>query len=300
MASAAQNQRGIAFMLAAMTVFVCNDALMKVARQVYPAGQAVALRAAFAIFAALLLVLLFGDGGRLRSAVRPIVLLRGALDAAVALCFVWALGLMPIANATAITLASPIIMVAIAAATGIEQVGWRRALAVGVGFLGVLLILRPSAAGLEAAALVVVLSAVLASVRDLMTRRIGPDVPASVVSLTATMLTGLVALGLGATEEWTHAWRAETAYVALAALLVAIGTMFLVTAFRVADVGVVAGYRYAVVVFSLVIGYAVWGDIPDALAFCGIGLIVAAGVYTMHRQRVRPDSRLRIPTGPPA
>ncbi|MGO4402865.1 DMT family transporter [Bosea sp. RAF48] len=294
MASAAENRRGIIFMLAAMSLFVVNDTLMKLARETYPAGQAIALRTAFAIVVGLGLVFLARESDRLAMAFRPRVLLRGVLEAFSALTFGWSLGLLPLANITAINMASPLLIVALAVVLGMERVGWRRTLALTVGFIGVLFVVKPGAASFNSAALVALLSTLLVACRDLATRTIGDDVPSTVVSLTTTVLVGTVALGYGLTEQWLPVWRLETVYVALAAVLVTVGTFFIISAFRRTDVGVISQYRYAIIVFATLLGYLVWGDVPDLFAFLGIGLIVGSGLYTMHRQRVRPDSRLKL------
>lgn len=293
MDTAAQNRRGIIAMLTAMTLFCINDALMKLAREAFPTGQAVSLRTCFAILAGLTLVAILGDWRRLASGLKPLVLARGLVEASVAICFIWALGLMPLANITAIAMASPLLIVVLAVLLRIERVGWRRTVALAVGFLGVLIVMRPSADGFSAAALVALASAVLVAVRDLMTRMISDDTPSTVVSLTTTVLVGLAAFGVGTAETWQPAWRIETLYLALAAMLVTVGSFFVISAFRGTDVGVVAGYRYSVVVIAVAIGWLVWGETPDLVAFAGIALIVGSGLYTLHRQRVRADSKLK-------
>lgn len=294
MASAAENRRGIVFMLAAMSLFVVNDTLMKLARETYPAGQAIALRAVFAILFGVALVFAAREGDRLVMAFRPRVMLRGMLEAFGALTFGWSLGLMPLANITAINMASPLLIVALAVLLGIERVGWRRTLALTVGFIGVLFVVRPGATSFNAAALVAVFSVLFTACRDLATRSIGGDVPSTIVSLTTTVLVGVVALGFGLTEQWQPIWRVETVYVALAAILVTAGTFFIISAFRRTDVAVISQYRYTIIVFATLLGYVVWGDVPDLFAFFGIALIVGSGLYTMHRQRVRPDSNLKL------
>ncbi len=300
MASAAENRRGIVFMLAAMSLFVINDVFMKLAREAYPAGQAIALRACFAVVIGFALVFLAREGDRLRLAFRPRVLQRGVIEAFGALTFGWSLGLMPLANLTAINMASPLLIVALAVLLGMERVGWRRVMALAVGFVGVLFVVRPGAESFNAAAIVAVISAILVAGRDLTTRTIGDDVPSTVVSLTTTILVGIVAVVYGFTEEWLPIWRVETVYVGLAAILVTAGTFFIIGAFRRTDVGVISQYRYAIVVFATVLGYLVWGDVPDLYAFIGVALIVGSGLYTMHRQRVRPDSNLKLARKPAA
>lgn len=300
MASAAENRRGIIFMLAAMSLFVINDVFMKLAREAYPAGQSIALRAGIAVVIGFALVFLAREGDRLRLAFRPRVLQRGIIEAFGALTFGWSLGLMPLANLTAINMASPLLIVALAVLLGMERVGWRRVVALAVGFVGVLFVVRPGAESFNAAAIVAVISAILVAGRDLTTRTIGDDVPSTVVSLTTTVLVGIVAVAYGFTEEWLPIWRVETIYVALAAVLVTAGTFFIISAFRRTDVGVISQYRYAIVVFATVLGYAVWGDVPDLYALIGVALIVGSGLYTMRRQRVRPDSNLKLTRKRPA
>lgn len=300
MASAVENRRGIIFMLAAMSLFVINDVFMKLAREAYPAGQSIALRAGIAVVIGFALVFLAREGDRLRLAFRPRVLQRGIIEAFGALTFGWSLGLMPLANLTAINMASPLLIVALAVLLGMERVGWRRVVALAIGFVGVLFVVRPGAESFNAAAIVAVISAILVAGRDLTTRTIGDDVPSTVVSLTTTVLVGIVAVAYGFTEEWLPIWRVETVYVALAAILVTAGTFFIISAFRRTDVGVISQYRYAIVVFATVLGYLVWGDVPDLYAVFGVTLIVGSGLYTMHRQRVRPDSNLKLTRKRPA
>lgn len=300
MATAVQNRRGIIAMLTAMTLFCCNDALMKLARDAFPTGQAVALRTGFAILAGLALVAALGDWRKLKLGLRPLVLLRGLVEALGAMTFIFALGLLPLANITAILMASPLLIVVLAVVLRIESVGWRRTAALAIGFIGVLIVMRPSADGFSAAALIALGSAVLVAVRDLTTRFIGDDIPSTVISLSTTVLVGLLGFAMGAVEEWQSPWRIETAYLVVAAVLVTSGGYFIVGAFRNTDVGVIAGYRYSIVMIAALLGWLIWGDTPDGIALLGIALIVGSGLYTLHRQRVLPDSNLKpTPTQPP-
>ncbi len=293
MATAAQNRRGIIAMMAAMSLFCCNDALMKLAREAFPTGQAVALRTGFAIVVGLVTVAIMGDMRKLPLGLRPLVLGRGIVEALCALTFIWALGMLPLANITAIVMASPLLIVLLAVLLRIETVGWRRTVALMIGFIGVLIVMRPSADGFSAAALIALAGAGLVAIRDLTTRFISSDIPSTVVSLTSTVIVGLLASGMGALETWQSPWRIEMLYLGLAAILVTAGGFCIISAFRNTDVGVVAGYRYSVVPIAVLIGWLVWGDTPDGIAYAGIALIVGSGLYTLHRQRVRHDSQLK-------
>jgi drug/metabolite transporter (DMT)-like permease len=79
----------------------------------------------------------------------------------------------------------------------------------------------------------------------------------------------------------------------------AAGSICIISAYRNTDVGVVSGYRYSVVILAVIMGYLVWGQVPDPIAGLGIAMIVASGLYTMHRQQVVPQSQLKLPSTPP-
>lgn len=100
-------------------------------------------------------------------------------------------------------------------------------------------------------------------------------------------------MAVGLVETWQSPWRIEMLYLGLAARLVTAARFCIISAFRNSDVGVVAGYRYSVVVVAVLIGWLVWGETPDRIAFAGISLIVGSGLYTLHRQRVRHGAQLK-------
>jgi len=286
-ASAASNRRGVIAMVCAMALFVVNDAFVKLATAAYPTGQVLAIRGVFATAAALLLVRSFGSLSDLKAMREPMVLMRGVIEGLVAITFITALAKLPLANMTAILQAASLIVVALAAMLGMERVGWRRWLAIGVGFVGVLIIVRPSADGFNVYAVVALASALLVGFRDLMTRRIGVDVPSTVITFSTTLVVGSMGLVLGLTETWRPFALRETLYLVAAALFVALGNYAIIVAYRDADVSLVSGFRYTVLVFAIVLGAAIWGDWPDAPSLAGAALIVGSGLYTLHRQRVR-------------
>ncbi|MCX7329537.1 MAG: DMT family transporter, partial [Hyphomicrobiales bacterium] len=191
-ASLASNRRGVLAMVAAMALFVVNDALVKLATATYPTGQVLAVRGLFATLAALALVRSFGRFSDLKALAQPLVVLRGLLEGVIAFTFITALAKLPLANITAILQAASLIVVAMAAMLGIERVGWRRWLAICVGFAGVLIIVRPAADGFNVYSLVALASAVLVGVRDLLTRRIGVNIPSSVVTFSTTAVVCLM------------------------------------------------------------------------------------------------------------
>jgi drug/metabolite transporter (DMT)-like permease len=222
------------------------------------------------------------------------VLARACVEALCALTFIWALGLLPLANITAIVMASPLLIVLLAVLLRIESVGWRRALALTVGFIGVLIVMRPSADGFNAAALVALTGAGFVAIRDLTTRFVGSDVPSTVVSLTATVTVGLLASGMGALETWQSPWRIELAYIAGRCGPGHRGRPQ--RHHRLPQQPMWASSRAIATPSSpiaVLIGWLVWGETPDAISYAGIALIVGSGLYTLHRQRARPDSQLK-------
>jgi drug/metabolite transporter (DMT)-like permease len=291
MTQPAANRRGIIATLVACALWTVNDACGKLASEVFPTGQMMAVRGVFAVAIAVSMVVWAGHGRMLwRDAhlvLRPIVLIRAALDAAVVLCFYKGLTHMQLADITAISQATPIIMTVMAAALGIEIFGWRRLIAILVGFSGVLLVVKPSAAGMSIYAMFAVLSAAFVAARDLLTRYIDPSIPSPVVAL-ATAITGAVTgLAMGAAENWQPVFTAPTLYLVLAGIIVTIGNLLIVIAYRDAEVAVVAPFRYSSILTALLLGYAVFGNLPDRISVAGIILIMGSGVYTVHREQVR-------------
>ncbi|MFI5011340.1 MAG: DMT family transporter [Hyphomicrobiales bacterium] len=291
MAEPAVNRRGILATLVAGVFWICNDACGKLASEVFPTGEIMAVRGVFAVTLAVGVVIATGHGRMLWHGaplfLRPVTLIRALLDAAVVLTFYKALPYMQLANITAISQATPIIMTLMAAALGMERIGWRRFLAILVGFSGVVLIIKPSAEGLTVYAAFAVMSAALVAARDLLTRYIDPVIPSPIIALMTTVAGGLAGLALGATEEWRPVVVAPTLYLIMAGILVTLGNLSIVIAYRNAEVGVVAPFRYFGILMALPLGYTIFGDLPDTLSICGIALIMGSGVYTMHRERMR-------------
>ena len=210
LADPAVNRRGIVATLTAVVLWTCNDTCGKLASEVFPTGEMMAIRGVFAIAIAVTLVLGTGHGRILwRGAhlfLRPMVLLRALLDAVVVLTFLKALTHMQLADVTAISQATPIIMTLLAAAFGLERIGWRRFLAVLVGFSGVLLVVKPSTEGLSAYATLAVISAALVALRDLLTRYIDSVIPSAVIALVTAVAGAFTGVLLGMTEEWKPAF----------------------------------------------------------------------------------------------
>ena len=293
MSHAVANRRGILAMLAAMTLFTANDTLVKLSTSDLPPGEIMAVRGLFAVLLVVALVAARGEARHLPALRHPVVLLRGALEAALAFLFITSLSRLPIANVNAILLAAPIILTALAVALGLEQVGWRRWGAVLVGFVGVLFIVKPSPSGLNPYAALVLGCAVLVALRDLVTRRAGSAVPSGIITLGTTAAVALGGLCVAIGETWRMPSGREVALLASAAVFVGLGNLAIVRALRIGEMSVVSPFRYSIVLTTLAVGYAVFGDWPDLPACVGIVLVVGSGLYTLHRERKR------LPVGRP-
>lgn len=281
------NRRGIVAMLLAMAFFVVNDSLLKLAATTAPPGQIMAVRGVFATAMALAIVAAAGELRGIRTLASPFVALRACLEAAVAFLFISTLPHLPLAVISAIVQSTPLIMTLAMVVLGLERVGWRRWSAIIVGFVGVLLVVRPGADGIDIHALVALGVALLVTARDLSTRFIPSDAPSTVAALASTAAVGLAGLVAGLGETWPPLPARELSYIGGAAILVTLGNLAGIIAFRGTDVSVVSPFRYSVILWAILLGFAVFGELPEPSAFAGIALIVASGVYTIHREHAR-------------
>jgi drug/metabolite transporter (DMT)-like permease len=282
-----QNRRGIIAMVAAMAVFTANDTAMKLALVQLPVGQAMAVRGLFALVICFALIFASGHAGKVKMLVRPVVVMRAAFEATGAIAFFTCLKLLPLADVVAITQATPLIIAAYCAATGLAQMGWRRWAAVIVGFSGVLVVVRPGASAFDPTMLVAVVAAMLVAARDITTRAIPSGIPSMVVLFSTSVAVLLSGGALGATETWVPLDRTSIALLGAASLLVTLAHYCAITAFRDVDVAVVSPFRYTVLIWAIVAGMLVFGEYPNGLTLVGAALIAGSGLYTVHRERIQ-------------
>ena len=272
-------------MAIAMAAFVSNDTLMKLLSSELPVGTLIFWRG---IFASLILFAVLSFNGALAHlpmAGSPKVLLRSLTDGIATILFMAALVHMPIANLTSINHAAPLVVTALAAIFLKEQVGWRRSTAILVGFIGVLLIARPSSGGFDRYALMGMGVVAGVALRDILTRRIPSSVPAPVVAFANSSLVVVGAFALAHMEGgllMPHGH--QLLYLGAAGAFLSLGYHFMVQTLRYADVSASAPIRYSGVLWALLSGILVFGEIPNGLALVGIVLIVGSGLYTLHRE----------------
>jgi drug/metabolite transporter (DMT)-like permease len=287
------DSRAILAMLAAMALFVVNDALVKMTTSILPISQVLVIRSVFSCTVMLALVFSMRQAHALAAILSPRIALRAALEGCIAWGFVTALSHLPLANVSAIFQASTLIIIALAAILGIDRIGWRRWLAVFIGFIGVLMVVKPSLSGFNEYSLLALGTCCIVAVRELITRNISGDIPSGVVAFWSTagvmMVGGLLGLGehLAGAGAWAQpAWR-EILLLMMAALFVAGGNFCLISAYRHGDVSIISALRYSVMVFALIIGFLFFGEWPDSLSLIGAALIIGSGLYALHRQRLK-------------
>ena len=273
-------------MVASMAGFAAEDALIKALAGSIPIGQ-------IGIFLGVGGFLVFGIMAQLqghslfdRQALRGAVLLRNLAEVCAVICMLLGIALAPLSIVTAVLQAMPLTVTLAAAVFLREPVGWRRWSAIIIGFIGVLMIIRPGASGFDPYVLFPLGAVIALTVRDLATRQI----PASVASIQvsgwgfATAIPGglliLLMRGEGLVEPSALDWGLQ----ALALLAGILGYTTLVLATRAGDIGLTTPFRYSRLVFGMLIGVIVFGERPDWLTLAGAALIVGAGLYTLMRE----------------
>lgn len=273
-------------MMGSMTAFTVNDAFMKLLSTDLPFFQILFIRSVGVV---VLMALLARRAGalnfRMARGDQKLIALRSLAEMGAAWFFISALFHLPIANVTAIIQALPLTVTLGAALVFGEPVGWRRFAAIGVGFIGVWLIVRPGTDSFNIYSLYAVAAVACVTVRDLCARRVSGGVP----SLTIALVAGLAVLLFSGVGAVIIDWRPVTAgnWLLMICAIVAIlgGYLFSVSAMRIGEVGVVAQFRYTSLLVALFLGFVVFGDWPDKLTLLGAVIVVASGLFTLWRER---------------
>ena len=267
--------------------FVANDALIKYASQSLGGTQAIFVRGLFSVFFLLVLAHALGVTRQWRRLADPRSLGRSSLDALSTMAYLTALFHLPIGNATAINMATPLFITLFAVLFLREHPTRARWIALAGGFAGVLLIVQPAASGFNAWALLCVGGTLIGWGRDLITRFIDRSIPSVLLTLSTTALVTISAGVMMLFLPWQPVTATHLGVLALAGLLLGNAHYFLIYSMRAGEVSLIAPFRYSGLLVALVIGFLVWGDVPNALAFSGIALLVGAGLYVLYTERAR-------------
>jgi drug/metabolite transporter (DMT)-like permease len=282
-----ENLRGIVAITACNLLFLINDALIKLANSEMPLGEILFFRG---VAVSILLVPIVLWTGAWRQAAHlwnwP-VFWRTVAEMAAAILYLLALFHLPIANTNAIAQIVPLMVTATGAIFLGEVVGWRRWTAIAVGFAGVLVVVRPGLSGFNAFSLVALASMLFITLRDVTTRIMPRGLPALLVAVVTGVAVGLSGpvLGLSLGEAWVPPTGRTVALIAGSACFLLGGYLTAVEFMRHGDIAVIAPFRYTVIVWAMITGFLLWGELPDLLMLVGTAIIIATGVYTFYRER---------------
>jgi drug/metabolite transporter (DMT)-like permease len=283
----ADNRRGILAMSLAMALFIANDALVKQVSATLPGPQLIFIRGLMATTLVLIMAQAMGHLKNWRLMLNKRLWIRGSLDAAASLAYLTAVFHLPLANATAINLSSPLFITAFAIVFLKEQVGLQRGLLILLGFTGVLLVVQPSSEGFNVYAWLAVLATLLHATRDTLTRGIGLHVPALLITLSTAVSVAVAAGGITLTQTWTPVDSLSLALLLGASLFLSMAYYLLIVAMRSGEMSLVAPFRYSGLLFALLIGYVVWGDVPNRLGWAGIFLLAMSGLLILRSERFK-------------
>ena len=280
------NLRGIRLMTAAMACFIVNDTLVKVASAWLPAGQLIFVRGLMAT--ALVLAVMRATATPVSSLRRAghVVGWRAGVDALATFAYLLSLFHLPLANATAINMATPLVITLAAALLLGERVGRWRWAAVALGFAGVLLVVQPGLEGFNAWAWLCLGGTALHALRDMLTRHVPASVPSLAVTLATAIAVTTLAGAVTLTQGWVPVGPRQLAVLAAAAVFLAAGYHLVIQATRIGELSAVAPFRYSGLLMAVASGWLVWGDLPNALAWAGIAAIIGSGLYLL-----RPATR---------
>ena len=289
------NLRGVAYMCLSMLAFTANDTFMKSVTAEVPLFQVIFLRGVVAIAGLVVMGLVTGAfRQRLKGGDWGLIALRSVAEIFATLTFLTALLHMQLANLSAIMQALPLAVTLGAALVFGDRIGWRRMTAILVGFIGVMIIIRPGTAAFDVWSLLGVASVLCVVVRDLSVRRLGPHVPSIIVALGAAVVVAVMGLGFAPLQGvamfdgmtgWQELTGSQTLRVLGAGAFLIVGYLCAVTAMRFGDIGVVAPFRYTSLLWAILLGFAAFGNLPDGWTLVGAVIVVGSGIYTLLRER---------------
>jgi drug/metabolite transporter (DMT)-like permease len=277
---------GIYYMIAAVLLFSCMDALIKRASADYPTGQIVFFRNLFAFIPVFYFLRQAGGIAVLRTKRPRDHILRGIAGVtAMGLVFT-AFKLLPLAEAVALSLAGPIFLTALSVPMLGEKVGLRRWSAVIAGFIGVLVMTRPGAGVFDPTALFAVGGALFYALAMISIRWLSSTEPAaSTVFYFTLFATAVGALSLP--FQWQTPDVPGFLLLAGIGLIGGIAQMAMTQAFRLAPASIVAPFEYLALVFAVSLGYLFWSEVPDSYILAGSAIVVGSGLYILHRETAR-------------
>jgi drug/metabolite transporter (DMT)-like permease len=285
--------KGIALILLSTIFLGTSDATSKYLSATLPSVEIAWIR--FFVFAIIMVPAMVPGTTiySLRTASVRLQLFRGAALLGSSLFFITGLRYLPIAEASATGFVSPLFVTALSIIFLAEKVGMRRWIATATGLFGVLIILRPGTSAFHVAAFLPIISAFCWAATLIMTRMMSGKEHSSTI-MTYSSIAGVAIMSVLA----PFAWVAPTWHDILFGILVGVastaGQWIVVLAFRYADASVLAPFSYTQLLWVSILGFLVFDEVPDAWTIVGASFIIASGLYTAHRERVRRSQLLTL------
>jgi drug/metabolite transporter (DMT)-like permease len=214
-------------------------------------------------------------------------LARGVLAVLMLTSFVYAISGMPLSEAYTLFFVAPLMITAMSVPLLKETVDRRRWIAILAGFGGVLIVLRPGFVGLDLMAVAVLIGATCYALNAISVRILGrTDSTAAMSFWFMAMLA--VGAGLLALPDWQPLRITDAGWLIGMGVTGALGQLLITEAFKCAPVSVIAPFEYSTLFWGVLLDLVLWGDLPGPIVFVGAAVIVASGLYLIHRERAPP------------
>ncbi|WP_249147478.1 DMT family transporter [Bradyrhizobium jicamae] len=289
--------KGIALILLSTVFLGTSDVTAKYLSSTLPSIEITWIR--FVVFALIMLPTMLPGSSlfALRTSRPGLHVLRGSALLGSSLLFITGLGFLPIAEASATSFVSPLFVTALSIVFLGEKVGMRRWIATAVGLMGVFVILRPGTAAFHPAAFFPIFSAFAWAGTLIMTRMMsGSERPLTIMAYSS--IVGVVIVSALVPFVWVAPTWHDIMFGILVGVASTAGQWIVVLAFRYGDASVLAPFSYTQLVWVSFLGFLVFGELPDSWTILGAAFIVASGLYTAHRERVRRSQLLAVASEP--
>ena len=285
-----KNLYGSLYMTLSMFGYASSDAFIKYIGLILPLSEILFLRGILAVF--LLLILTYFRNELFVSVDKnqiKFLILRVTGDVGCTIFFLTALINMKLANATAVLQCVPLALAFSAAVFLKEDVGWRRWSAIVFGFVGVLIIIKPTSTEFNYYSLMALMAVCFIVLRDLSTSRLNESIPSTFVSLITALsvtITGLLFLPF---QTWVKPSFEIIGSLSATAVLLILGVLFNIISMRTGEVSFIAPFRYSIIIFAILYGIIFYNEFPDKLMIFGSIILVSAGLYTLYREQIKKE-----------
>ena len=263
-----------------------NNAILKLLTESLPVGEIMFLRSGIILPLVIGYVSMRGRMAALQIYRWQGHITRGICLGCSAYLFILSVQFLPLGMTVALTFAAPLLITAMAGPLLKEEVGWRRWSAVGVGFIGILVITRPGSDVFQIIALLPIACAFAGAGRDVITRGMTAGESSLAIMVTANLFMagfGLLSLPFG----WVLPDARSLFFVGVCVPLVLVGHYTMIEAFRYAEAGLVSPFRYSAIVWAGLLGYIIWDDVPDIWSITGTFIVIISGLYILQREVIR-------------